>query len=71
MGDYSEMENALTEANFLNNLDPVVWAYLVLLCQHTHRPVQAEQSLKYAIKVRERNALIMYQIHVISAIYFI
>ena len=51
MGEYREAEDALSEANILNNLDPVVWAYLVLLCQHTHRPTEAEQALKYAIKV--------------------
>ena len=58
MGEYHEAEDALNEANILNNLDPVVWAYLVLLCQCTHRPTEAEQALKYAIKVTEKHALI-------------
>ena len=56
MGEFSEAEDALSEANILNNLDPVVWAYLVLLCQHTNRPTEAEQALKYAIKVREKES---------------
>ena len=58
MGEYREAEDALSEANILNNLDPVVWAYLFLLCQHTHRPIEAEQALKYAIKVSEKRTLI-------------
>ncbi len=32
LGDLSQAEDALCEANILNNLDPVIWAYLTMLC---------------------------------------
>lgn len=69
MNQYDDAEEALTEANFLNNqnagtnhrlsrrlvsdaicLD--VWAYLTLICLQTKRHIEAEQSYKYAVKVK-------------------
>ncbi|KER23419.1 hypothetical protein T265_14644, partial [Opisthorchis viverrini] len=50
-----EMENAekaLEEANFLNNRDPNIWAFLSLICLQTGRKVEAEQTYKYAIKMK-------------------
>ena len=32
LNDLSQAEDALCEANILNNLDSVVWAYLTLVC---------------------------------------
>lgn len=32
LGDLEEAEDALSEANILNNLDPEVWAYLTMVC---------------------------------------
>ena len=32
LGDLEQAEDALTEANTLNNLDPEVWAYLTMVC---------------------------------------
>ena len=32
LGDLAQSEDALCEANILNNLDPVVWAYLTMVC---------------------------------------
>lgn len=32
LGDLEQAEDALTEANILNNLDPEVWAYLTMVC---------------------------------------
>ena len=32
LSDLGQSEDALCEANILNNLDPVVWAYLTLVC---------------------------------------
>ncbi|KAI0237880.1 Cilia- and flagella-associated protein 70 [Lamellibrachia satsuma] len=46
-----EAEDALSEANILNNSDPEVWAYLSMVCLKTGRRLEAEQALKYAIKV--------------------
>jgi len=36
-----------------------VWAYLTLICLQTKRNIEAEQSYKYAIKVREMNLIIL------------
>ena len=51
MGELSEAEDALSEANVLNNYDPEVWAYLSLVCLRTARQLEAEQAYKYAVKV--------------------
>ena len=51
LGDLCDAEDALTEANVLNNLEPEVWAYLCLLCLDTERLVEAEQAYKYTVKV--------------------
>jgi Flp pilus assembly protein TadD len=51
LGEFSEAEDALCEANMLNNMDPEVWAYLSLVCLKTGRQVEAEQSYKFAVKV--------------------
>lgn len=51
MNELSEAEDALAEANILNNTDPEVWAYLSLVCLRTNRQLEAEQSFKYAVKV--------------------
>ena len=32
LGELKQAEDALCEANILNNLDPVIWAYLTLVC---------------------------------------
>jgi len=47
-----EAEDALAEANSLNNHDPEVWAYLSLVCLKTGRQLEAEQAYKYAIKLK-------------------
>ncbi|XP_036408678.1 cilia- and flagella-associated protein 70 [Megalops cyprinoides] len=51
LGDLTEAEDALTEANVLNNANPEVWGYLSLVCLRTGRRLEAEQSYKYAIKL--------------------
>ena len=51
LGELSEAEDALAEANILNNTDPEVWAYLSLVCLRTGRQVEAEQAYKYSLKV--------------------
>jgi tetratricopeptide (TPR) repeat protein len=57
LGDLSEAEAALCEANVLNNHDPLIWAYLTLVCLKTGRPVEAEQALKFAVKTGLRTEL--------------
>ncbi|XP_038599925.1 cilia- and flagella-associated protein 70 isoform X3 [Tachyglossus aculeatus] len=46
-----EAEDALSEANALNNNNAEVWAYLALVCMKSGRQLEAEQSYKYAVKV--------------------
>ena len=53
LGELSEAEDALAEANILNNTDPEVWAYLSLVCLKTGRELEAEQSYKYGLKVHK------------------
>lgn len=52
LGDLCDAEDALTEANVLNNVEPEVWAYLCLLCLDTERDVEAEQAYKYTLKLK-------------------
>ncbi|XP_056020639.1 cilia- and flagella-associated protein 70-like isoform X5 [Ostrea edulis] len=51
LGELAEAEDALSEANILNNTDPEVWGYLSLVCLKTGRQLEAEQAYKYALKL--------------------
>lgn len=51
MGELAEAEDALCEANILDNTDTEVWGYLALICLKTGRKVEAEQAYKYALKL--------------------
>ena len=37
LGELKEAEQALSEANILNNTDPEVWGYLSMVCLKTSR----------------------------------
>ncbi|XP_058266386.1 cilia- and flagella-associated protein 70 isoform X3 [Hemibagrus wyckioides] len=56
--ELTESEDALTEANALNNRNPEVWGYLSLICLQTGRKLEAEQSFKYAVKFNVSEALL-------------
>ncbi|NXW96530.1 CFA70 protein, partial [Larus smithsonianus] len=46
-----DAEDALTEANTLNNTNAEVWGYLALICLQGGRQREAEQCYKYTLKV--------------------
>ncbi|XP_064600847.1 cilia- and flagella-associated protein 70-like [Liolophura sinensis] len=63
LGELSEAEDALSEANILNNMDAEVWAYLSLVCLKTKRQLEAEQSYKYALKLNLQDQNLLNEIH--------
>ncbi|CAM9689464.1 unnamed protein product [Lampetra fluviatilis] len=63
LGELTEAEDALAEANFLNNSNAEVWAYLALVCLQTGRQLEAEQSYKYAVKLNLQDELLLSEIH--------
>ena len=62
----SEAEDALCEANILNNSDPEVWGYLSLVCLQTERQLEAEQAYKYAIKVNLKDGELLKEIQAVQ-----
>ncbi|KAL8611122.1 hypothetical protein ACOMHN_064412 [Nucella lapillus] len=62
LGELSEAEDALMEANILNNMDAEVWGYLSLVCLRTHRKVEAEQSFKHAVKLQLQDEVLLNEI---------
>uniref|UniRef100_A0A8C9UFU2 Cilia and flagella associated protein 70 n=1 Tax=Serinus canaria TaxID=9135 RepID=A0A8C9UFU2_SERCA len=54
LGEMLEAEDALSEANALNNTNAEVWGYLALICLQGGRELEAEQCYKYTVKVRVR-----------------
>ncbi|CAL8294741.1 unnamed protein product [Merluccius merluccius] len=57
-----EAEDALTEANTLNNMNPEVWGYLALVSLKMGRRVEAEQSYKYAVKLNLQDESVLREI---------
>ncbi|KAJ3609118.1 hypothetical protein NHX12_023644, partial [Muraenolepis orangiensis] len=57
-----EAEDALTEANTLNNLNPEVWGYLAMVSLKLGRRVEAEQSYKYAVKLNLQDEPVLREI---------
>ncbi|KAK3801767.1 hypothetical protein RRG08_048354 [Elysia crispata] len=63
LNELSEAEDALSEANVLNNNDAEVWAYLSLVCLKTQRQLEAEQAYKYAVKLNLEEGPLLAEIH--------
>merc|ERR1719419_416869 len=63
LGELQEAEDALVEANILNNRDAAVWGYLSLVCLQTGRVLEAEQSYKYCVKLNLHDEELLREIH--------
>lgn len=63
LGDLADAEDALTEANILDNMDPEVWAYLCLISLQTGRQLEAEQSYKYTLKLNFQDMELLTEIN--------
>ncbi|KAK2533473.1 hypothetical protein Q9233_004687 [Columba guinea] len=57
-----EAEDALSEANALNNTNAEVWGYLALICLQGGREREAEQCYKYSVKLGLRNDALLREI---------
>ena len=62
LNQLEQAEDALAEANLLDPLDAEVWGYLSLLCLQTGRKLEAEQSFKFAAKLKLHNPQLMSEI---------
>ncbi|XP_072205153.1 cilia- and flagella-associated protein 70 [Excalfactoria chinensis] len=58
-----EAEDALSEANALNNSNAEVWAYLALVCLQGGRQLEAEQCYKYATKLGLADPALLQELH--------
>ncbi|XP_053936531.1 cilia- and flagella-associated protein 70 [Cuculus canorus] len=63
MEEMVEAEDALSEANALNNTNAEVWGYLTLICLHGGRELEAEQCYKYAVKLGLSKDALLQEIH--------
>ncbi|XP_058399178.1 cilia- and flagella-associated protein 70 [Diceros bicornis minor] len=61
--ELTEAEDALSEANALNNYNAEVWAYLALVCLKAGRHLEAEQAYKYTRKLKLKDEALLAEIH--------
>uniref|UniRef100_A0A8C6GRU3 Cilia and flagella associated protein 70 n=1 Tax=Mus spicilegus TaxID=10103 RepID=A0A8C6GRU3_MUSSI len=64
--ELTEAEDALSEANALNNCNAEVWAYLALVCLKVGRQLEAEQAYKYTIKLKLKDQALLEEIHTVQ-----
>ncbi|NXE16308.1 CFA70 protein, partial [Lophotis ruficrista] len=60
--ELEEAEDALSEANALENTNAEVWGYLALVCLRGGRQREAEQCYKYTLKLGLRNDALLREI---------
>nr|XP_020861833.1 cilia- and flagella-associated protein 70 isoform X2 [Phascolarctos cinereus] len=65
--ELTEAEDALSEANAMNNYNAEVWAYLTLVCLKAGRQLEAEQSYKYTLKLKLKDEALLKEIHMVQA----
>ncbi|RKO83519.1 hypothetical protein BDK51DRAFT_34747, partial [Blyttiomyces helicus] len=59
--EFDEAEDALSEANVLNNRDSAVWAYLALLCLTLDRTFEANQCIAQALRLGIKDTTVLRQ----------
>uniref|UniRef100_A0A4X2KZE2 Cilia and flagella associated protein 70 n=1 Tax=Vombatus ursinus TaxID=29139 RepID=A0A4X2KZE2_VOMUR len=64
--ELTEAEDALSEANAMNNYNAEVWAYLTLVCLKAGRQLEAEQSYKYTLKLKLKDEALLKEIHMVQ-----
>ncbi|XP_006837534.1 PREDICTED: tetratricopeptide repeat protein 18 [Chrysochloris asiatica] len=64
--EFTEAEDALSEANALNNYNAEVWAYLALVCLKAGRQLEAEQAYKYTLKLKLQDEALLAEIHMVQ-----
>ncbi|NXE01973.1 CFA70 protein, partial [Chaetorhynchus papuensis] len=62
LNEMVEAEDALSEANALNNTNAEVWGYLALVCLQGGRQLEAEQCYKYTIKLGLKDSELLREI---------
>ncbi|XP_042763441.1 cilia- and flagella-associated protein 70 isoform X4 [Panthera leo] len=64
--ELTEAEDALSEANALNNHNAEVWAYLALVSLKAGRELEAEQAYKYTMKLKLKDETLLAEIHTVQ-----
>nr|XP_055181225.1 cilia- and flagella-associated protein 70 isoform X7 [Nyctereutes procyonoides] len=64
--ELTEAEDALSEANALNNYNAEVWAYLALVSLKAGRQLEAEQAYKYTMKLKLKDETLLAEIHMVQ-----
>uniref|UniRef100_A0A452TWG2 Cilia and flagella associated protein 70 n=1 Tax=Ursus maritimus TaxID=29073 RepID=A0A452TWG2_URSMA len=64
--ELTEAEDALSEANALNNYNAEVWAYLALVSLKAGRQLEAEQAYKYTTKLKLKDKTLLAEIHMVQ-----
>ncbi|XP_042096928.1 cilia- and flagella-associated protein 70 isoform X9 [Ovis aries] len=64
--ELTEAEDALSEANALNNYNAEVWAYLALVCLKAGRQLEAEQAYKYTMKLKLKDENLLAELHMVQ-----